>query len=180
MSNNTGKIILSRVLVAIDGVWIGGWIYCTLHIHTTRDYRQYSANADLHNLKFYVTYTLWFSVFTSRILATDIQQQHCHFKSLIKSSPPNFFLAIILQLPTQFNPSAPKLISRQAGVPKLDSTRLRLYTTEHFLITTLHGPPRKHSLNCLAMDVLLLRALVPAGMCLPSRCLATGLCITIS
>jgi hypothetical protein len=29
----------------------------------------------------------------------------------------------------------------------------------------------------LAMDVLLLRALAPAGMCLPSRCLAVGLTV---
>jgi hypothetical protein len=64
---------------------------------------------------------------------------------------------------TQFNSSAPKLISRQAWVPKLDSiqflcsqahipagwspetrlsiSRLLLFCTdEHFLITTLHGP----------------------------------------
>jgi hypothetical protein len=37
-----------------------------------------------------------------------------------------FFLAIILQLPTQFNSSASKLISRQAGVSKLDLLYLSL------------------------------------------------------
>jgi hypothetical protein len=36
-----------------------------------RDYRQYSAIADLHTLQFAVTHALGFSVFTSRILATD-------------------------------------------------------------------------------------------------------------
>jgi hypothetical protein len=39
-------------------------------------------------------------------------------------SRPNPFLAIILQLLTQFNFSAPKLISWQAGVSKLDSILL--------------------------------------------------------
>jgi hypothetical protein len=33
--------------------------------------------------------------------------------------------------------------------------------------------------NGLAMDVPLLRALAPAGLFLPSRCLAMGICVTI-
>jgi hypothetical protein len=40
-------------------------------IHSTRKYMRYSAIADLHTLQFTVTQTLGFSVFTSRILATD-------------------------------------------------------------------------------------------------------------
>jgi hypothetical protein len=83
----------------------------------------------------------------------------------------------------QLNSSAPKLISWQAGVWKLDYILL-LPTSELFLITTFHGPRRKHGLSivgeacsqlrCLAIDVLLLRAL-----CLPSRCLAMDLYVTI-
>jgi hypothetical protein len=42
------------------------------HIHTTRAYKQYSAIADLHTIQFIVTHALGFSVFTSRILATDL------------------------------------------------------------------------------------------------------------
>jgi hypothetical protein len=38
---------------------------------------QYGAIADLHNLQFNVTHTLGFSVFTSRILATELKQSHC-------------------------------------------------------------------------------------------------------
>jgi hypothetical protein len=41
-------------------------------LHTTRDYRQYSAIADLHTLQFTATHALGFTVFTSRILATDL------------------------------------------------------------------------------------------------------------
>jgi hypothetical protein len=33
-------------------------------------------------------------------------------------------------------------------------------------------------IRCLAMDVILLRALALAGMCLPIRCLAMGLYVT--
>jgi hypothetical protein len=47
------------------------WIYWHL-IRTTWDYTQYSAIADLHTLQFTVTHALGFSVFTSRILATDL------------------------------------------------------------------------------------------------------------
>jgi hypothetical protein len=44
----------------------------TLYIHTTRDYRPYSAIVDTHTLHFTATHELGFSVFTSRILATDL------------------------------------------------------------------------------------------------------------
>jgi hypothetical protein len=47
------------------------WI-CWHLIHTTRDYRQYSATDILHTFQFTVTHTLGFSVFISRILATDL------------------------------------------------------------------------------------------------------------
>jgi hypothetical protein len=43
------------------------WIYCTLCVYTTRDYRQYSAIAILRTFS-----SLGFSVFISRILATDL------------------------------------------------------------------------------------------------------------
>jgi hypothetical protein len=63
---------LSRVLVTYKtGFGFDDWIYCTLYIHTTRDYRQYSAIADLHTLLFTAAHTLESSAFTSRILATD-------------------------------------------------------------------------------------------------------------
>jgi hypothetical protein len=69
-------------------------------IYTTPDYRQYSAIADLHTLKFTFTHALGFSVFTSRILATDLYQSHCHFKSDMKSSCHSLipFLPFLLNL----------------------------------------------------------------------------------
>jgi hypothetical protein len=45
-----------------------------------------SAIAELHILHFTVTYAVGLSVFTSRILATGLEQSHCNFKSPIKSS----------------------------------------------------------------------------------------------
>jgi hypothetical protein len=81
------------------------WIYCALYIHTVRDYRQYSAVAILHTFQFTVTHALKFSVFTSRILATDVSQSHCNFKSHVKSSLHNLlpflsFLLNYLRLPS--------------------------------------------------------------------------------
>jgi hypothetical protein len=61
-------------------------IYFILYIHTVRDYKQYSSIAILHTLQFTVAHALGSSVFTSRILATDLSQSHWHFKSPMKSS----------------------------------------------------------------------------------------------
>jgi hypothetical protein len=36
------------------------WIYCTVYIHTTRDYRPYGAIADLHTMQLTVTRALGF------------------------------------------------------------------------------------------------------------------------
>jgi hypothetical protein len=55
-------------------------------IHTTQDYRQYSAVAILHTFQFAVTHALGFSAFTSRILAMDLSQSHCNVKSHVKYS----------------------------------------------------------------------------------------------
>jgi hypothetical protein len=58
----------------------------TLYIHTSQEYRQYTAIADLHTLQFFVAQALTFLAFISRTLATELQQSHCHFKSHVKSS----------------------------------------------------------------------------------------------
>jgi hypothetical protein len=62
------------------------WIYCTLCIHTFRNYRQYSATAILQTFQFTVVHALGFSGVTSRILATDFSEYHCNFKSHMKFS----------------------------------------------------------------------------------------------
>jgi hypothetical protein len=87
-----------------------------------------------------------------------------------------------------------KLISWQASVSNstlhssLFDYSVLLYAAEHFFVTTLHGSTentasivKKACLlsNCLAIDVLLLRALACAGICLPSRFLAMGIRVII-
>jgi hypothetical protein len=174
------------------------WIYCTLYIHTTRDYRPYSAIATLHTLKFTAAHALGFSVFTSRILATDLSQSLQHTLSLICTA--RFFSWYYSATAnsgnsTQFNSSAPKLISWQAGVSKFDPSlpTTVLYSTNVPYCRTLHynhfaQAPRKHSLYCLAgvfTDSLsinrrpILARLARAEMCLPSRFLAMGKHVTV-
>jgi hypothetical protein len=63
---------MSRVGVTIDGVLDWTIKFIAHYVFTTRDYRQYSAIADLHILQFNVTHALGFLVFTSRIPATDL------------------------------------------------------------------------------------------------------------
>jgi hypothetical protein len=85
----TGSITvtLSRVGVTNKpGSGLDDGIYCTLYIYTTRDYRQYSAIAILHTFQFTAAHALRFSAFISRILATDLSQSQCNFKSHLKSS----------------------------------------------------------------------------------------------
>jgi hypothetical protein len=165
-------------------------IYCHL-IHTTRDYKQYSVIADLHTLPFTVKHALGFSVFISRILATDLYQSHYHFKSHMKSSSHSLssFFPLFCKLPipkTRLN-SIPLLPSLCPGrlasrnTTPLYSTPARfgtlpykpfarttqetqpLYCWEGMFTATLHSNGSYLIVACL---------FVAAGICLPSRCLA--------
>jgi hypothetical protein len=127
---------------------LDGWLdlLTPSYIHKSRNYRQYSTIAIWHTFQFTVTHALAFSVFTSRIMETDLQQPHSNFKSHMKSSLHRLtpFLSC-LQLPTQFNS---KLISWQAGVSNstLFSTlllRLLFCSAEHFLINHFARTPQK-------------------------------------
>jgi hypothetical protein len=61
------------------------WILLTLYTHKA-ELRATQRCCYLHTLHFTRTQTLGFSVFTSRVLAMDLYQSHCHFKSHLKSS----------------------------------------------------------------------------------------------
>jgi hypothetical protein len=74
------------------------WIYWHL-IYSTRNYRQLQRYRYSHILQFTVTHALGSSVFTSPILATDVWQSHCHFKSHMKTS----FHSLIHFLPFLLN-----------------------------------------------------------------------------
>jgi hypothetical protein len=106
-------------------VWLDLFHLIRSQLWTTGNY---SAIAILYTLQFIVAHTLGFSVFTSYILATDFQQSHCHLKSHKKSSFQSLTPFLPLFCNCQFRRLdsiqfyAPKLITRQAGVPKFDSS----------------------------------------------------------
>jgi hypothetical protein len=64
---------MSRVGVTFKtGFGLDDWIYRTSYIHNTTDCREYSAICILHTIEFTAIHALGFSVFISRILATDL------------------------------------------------------------------------------------------------------------
>jgi hypothetical protein len=120
--------VLSRVRATYKmGFGLDDQIYCTLYIHTTRDYRQYSAIAILHTLQFIVAHALGFSVFTSRILATDLSQSHRHFNSHMTSC----FHCLIPFLPLFCNCPFRRLdsVQFQAHIPAGWRLETRHYST---------------------------------------------------
>jgi hypothetical protein len=157
------------------GFWIGWLDLLTPYTH---NWELQAIIADIHTLQLTVTHALRFSGFTIRVPAIQITLE-------VLFSQTNSFLAISsatgnFEDSSQFNSSAPKLISRQAGISKLNSIPLNwtlLYN--HFARIT----QKTQSLSC--WEVLFRAPLhsngsystVPciftaAGMCLRSRCLA--------
>jgi hypothetical protein len=151
---------LSRVGVTYKtGFGLDDFIYCILYIHTVRDPRQYSAIAILHTFQFTAAHALRFTVFTSRILATDLSQSHFNFKSHMMSSFHTLTPFFPLLCSCQFRRL--ESIQFRAHIPagwrlKVRHLHFRLdYSTStagsRFLcpfITPRHGPHRKHSLYC--------------------------------
>jgi hypothetical protein len=81
-----------RNIRVVSCVCVGGGVDSMIWFIDTYTFTQfgttgnYSAIAILHALQFTVAHALGFSVFTSRILATDLLQSSCHFKWHMKSS----------------------------------------------------------------------------------------------
>jgi hypothetical protein len=149
---------LSRVWVTHKrGFRFEDWIYFILYIHTFRDHRQYSAIAILHTFQFTAGDALGFSVFISRILAADLSQSHCNFKSPVKSSvhrliPSLPFLLSHLRLPSSELDQFPTTTDCSTRLLCLYCCTHRaillllLLSWQTLLITTLYGPHGKHRL----------------------------------
>jgi hypothetical protein len=135
--------------------------------HRVRNYRQHNANAILHILQFTVAHALGFSIFTSRILETDVLQSHCNFKSHVKS---NSFLAIILQLPIPKTRLDYSPLRFHNTVYSASTTPVQSNTSYTHFARTSRKTPSSVIKNACLLDVLSLRAYV-TGMCLPTRCL---------
>jgi hypothetical protein len=126
------QFILSLVWFCVTyktGFWIG-WLHLIRSQLGTRG--NYSAISVLHILQFTVPHALWFSVFTSRLLATDLSQSHCNFKLHMKSSLHRLVPSLLLFCDCQFRgldwiqflcSQAHILAGWRLGT-RLDSTRL--------------------------------------------------------
>jgi hypothetical protein len=131
----------------------------------TRNNRQYRAIAILHTFQFIVTHALGFSVFTSRILATDLSQTHCNFKSQVKSSC-HSLIRFLLFLLSHFRVRSTEL---DPILFLLDYFTSRLLVSYYFVASSLslYNSSERTPLytpcllvRYLAMDVLFSRALV--------------------
>jgi hypothetical protein len=191
-----GLFQLNIYIVTCRGAWLMAFglddcIYWHL-IHTTRDYRQCSTAAiSTHFTLHRYTRTSVLSLHKSHpgngfiTISLSFQIRHGVF-----FSQPNSFLPIILQLPVPKTRliSIPLFPGSYPGrLTSCNSTvrfTLCCWTVpyNHFARTTqkIASIVKKAFLlvRCLAIVVLLLLALVAAGMCLPSSCLAMGLYVT--
>jgi hypothetical protein len=68
-----------------NGFWIGWLDLLTPSSSISLNYN-HRAIADLYTFQFTVAHELGFTILTSRILATDLSQSHCHFNSHVKST----------------------------------------------------------------------------------------------
>jgi hypothetical protein len=177
-------IILSHIgLTYKTGFGLDDWIY-NLHIHTVQDYWQYNTIAILHTFQFTVAHALEFSAFTSHILATDLSQSHCNFKSHMKSSLHHLipFLALILRfrIPKSRLNSIPSSYPGRPAFwnPTLHTTRLFCFYYFYFIhpffwlypyTTARHGPHTKHSFS-IVKEACLLGCCIAMGIYASQGC----------
>jgi hypothetical protein len=129
------------------------WIYCTLYIHTTRGYKQYSAIAILHTSQFTVAHALGFSVFTCRILATDLSQSYYDFRSHMKCPLHSLTHFLPLFCSYQFwKLDSVQFLCSQAHILAGLRLETRLCSFDYSLlrpfITPRHEPHRKDTQRC--------------------------------
>jgi hypothetical protein len=103
-----------------------------------------------------VAHALGFLVFTSRILATDLSQTHCNFKSHLKSFFQSRvpFLALFCHCRFRRLDSIQFLCSQAhilAGWRFETRHYTLFYLIKFFFITTLHEPHEKHRLIVLGV-----------------------------
>jgi hypothetical protein len=144
----------------------------TLYIHTTRDYRQYSAITILHTLQYTVTHALGFSVFTSHLMATDLSQSHCNFKSHMKSCH-----SLVPFLPLFCSCQFRRLdsIQSQAHIPAGWHVKARPFISDSTTLLLLLRTTWSHLLCpfiTLGMDNTESTAFIVKEACLPVRYLA--------
>jgi hypothetical protein len=155
-------------------------------IHWTRDYRQLQRYRYFHTSQFTIKHALGFSVFTSRILATDFIRVSLSLQTTTKFSFHSLLPLLSLFCNCQFRRLdsfqflCSQVISRQVGVSKLDSIQL-IFLYNHIARTTRKTQPFYFWLGMFTAPLhsnesysIVACVFVASGMCLPSRYLATN------
>jgi hypothetical protein len=132
----------------------------------------------LHILQLTVTHALGFSVLSNHILATYLQQSHCHFKLHVESSLSRRipFLAFLLSHLLLPSPELYTLLILSAWDP-LYLTLRRTYRKHRFLYRcegVFTAPLYSNGSYSIVACVF-----IAAGMCLPSPCISVGMYFTI-
>jgi hypothetical protein len=173
----------------------GFWIGCVDLMHLI--YSQFETTSNTALSLFYTHYSspLHTHKRSQSSLVVSWQQIYNSLTVTSNQTWSLLFVAIILQLPIMKTRLNSKLISRQAGVSKLDSSLLdcSVSTSSRLLTVSFYNPfgtdHTEHTdiivkeaclkCRCLAVDILLFRAFVSMGMCLASPYLAKCIHVTI-
>jgi hypothetical protein len=142
-----------------------------------------------HTLQFTITRALGFSVFTSRILATDFitvsLSLHITHEVFFAHFLPLFCNCQLNSIPLLPSSHPGRLTSRNWSLLDYNCLRRPSLSLCNPSARTMQKTQPLYCWEGLFTDllasngVLLLRAYAPAGMCLPSRCLAMSLYVTI-
>jgi hypothetical protein len=172
--------IITRWGDLLDGFWIG-WLDLLhlIHSHSSGLHAIQRYRYSTH-FQFTVAHALGFSVFTSRILATDLSQSHCNFKSHVKSSCHRLIPFLpFLRLPIpRLNSTALDYCSILLCTPSPTVAPALLNTSyNHFVWISRKTP-------CIVVPLPINRRPIiacscVADMCLHTRCLAMGIHVTI-
>jgi hypothetical protein len=162
----TQKIMILAITVMtiiMGDVWIIrrvlNWIYWHL-THTT------SGLQAIHRYRWSTHFTVHRSVFTSRILATDLRHSHWNFKSYMKTSFHNVIPFLPLFCNCQLNSIPPPPSSHSGRVASRNSTNSNDLLCP-FYNSSAQTTQKTQPLYCWE-GVIVASVCVAAGMCLPS------------
>jgi hypothetical protein len=158
---------------------------------TTREHRHYSTISDVRTFQFTAPHAVGLSAFTSRLLATDLSQSRCNFKSQVKTSwhsliPFLSFLLNHLRLPSpELDPVPFRLLFFCTFCYSASTSPLLPKTSyDHFAWTPRKTQSSVVQNTCLfvrylAMDGFLFLGVCVAGMRLPARCQEMDIHVTV-
>jgi hypothetical protein len=176
--------VLSCIRVTRDKKWrVLNWMigFIGTSVTISANYNQYRAITDLHNLQFTVAHTLGLSVFTSRLLAVDLNRETSTSKHY-EVSCCFFFNHFVLLCPNLRSTDLHSSLRTCSTLILVPSATQNWTCSTNCLQDNFSAQTPQKTLSsvvkdaclqlcCLAIDVLLFHAFASAGTCLPTHCL---------